>query len=185
MMCRQVRNLTRFAILAVVLALAGVAEVAATSNTSTLGYQLGTGTLAGLPTEHVHGPVVAKAANGDTIELTGTGTLTTHPKTVTGNGQFTHKAADGAVLGSGTWTATQLLSFTSYGSGSVQGLPPQNEGGKALLRIHLSPGLDAILQVDCLLGTPPAGAREGIRLAVQQALNFNKEVSGETLFVRQ
>ena len=36
------------------------------------------------------------------IEITGSGTLTTHPKSVTGGGAFTHKASDGTVIGSGT-----------------------------------------------------------------------------------
>ncbi len=93
-------------------------------------------------------------------------------------------------MGSGTWTALQLLSFNSFGSGAAQGVPPQNEGGQALIRIHLSPsaggpGFDAILRVTCLLGSPPVGAQEGIRLAVQGGPNFNKEVSGETDFIRQ
>lgn len=181
----QSRLVALFTALVLGLALVGAADVAAARPTVRYGYQIGTGTVAGLPDVHVEGPAVAKAANGDTIEITGTGTLSVHPKSVTGGGAFTHKKADGTVVASGTWAATKLLSFKSYGSGSLQGIPPQNEGGLALLRVHLSPGFDAVLQVDCLLGKPPAGAREGVRLAVRGALNFNKEVSGETLFVRQ
>ncbi len=132
----------------------------------------------------VHGPAIAMSSNGDTIEVEGSGNLNVHPKSVTGGGTFTHKDKDGNVLASGTWTATELLSFKSYGSGVPQGTPPEFEGGLALIRVHLSPGFDAIMQVDCLLGNPPAGAKEGIRLVVQGALNFNKEVSGDTLYVR-
>jgi hypothetical protein len=40
-----------------------------------------------------------------------------------------------------------------------------------------------VLQVDCTLGNPPTGAIEGVRLAVKGHLNFNKEVSGFTLFI--
>lgn len=132
----------------------------------------------------VHGPDVAESPNGDTVAIEGSGTLSIHPKEVTGEGTFVHKNANGDVLVSGTWKAEQLLSFHSYGNGVPQGTPPEFEGGLALIRVHLSAGLDAIMQVDCLLGKPPAGANEGVRLNVQGGLNFNKEVSGETLYVR-
>lgn len=173
------------AVLVLVLLAFGAQSASADSGAARYQYLLGTGFVAGLPAA-LEGPDVAMAENGDTIALTGQGTFSLHPKSLTGGGSFTHKDAAGHVRASGTWTATQLLSFHSFGSGSVQGIPPQNEGGKALLRIHLSPGFDAILRVTCLLGDKvPAGAHEGIRLAGQGALNFNQEVSGETLFIRQ
>lgn len=161
----------------------GVSRAAADSGAATYTYLIGTG--------GVEGPAVAMASNGDTITMTGSGTLSVHPKTVSGGGSFTHKNAAGTVLGSGTWTATQLLSFNSYGCGFFSGgpLPPNFCGGLALIRVHLTPsaggpGFAAILQVDCLLGKVPAGAKEGIRLAVGNGLNFNREVHGETLFIR-
>ena len=83
----------------------------------------------------------------------------------------------------------ELLSFHSYGSGAAQGLPEEFEGGQALILVHINPdaggpGFDAVLQVDCLLGDKiPSGAEEGIRLNVKGGLNFNKEVSGFTIFV--
>ncbi len=129
------------------------------------------------------GPDVAMAASGDRIEATGQGTFTLHPKSVSGSGSFTHKAPDGTVLRSGTWTATQLVSFNSYGSSP--GLPPTFEGGLALIELRLSTGLDAVLELNCLVGSPPPAAHEGIRLAVEGGPNFNKQVSGETLFIRQ
>src|SRR2546421_4625306 len=96
-------------------------------------------------------PTLAMAANGDVIEFTGTGTFSIHPKSVSGAGNFTHRNAAGAVLASGTWTAVDLLSFHSFGSGAVQGLPANFEGGKALLRVRLSPAgggtHDAILRI--------------------------------------
>jgi hypothetical protein len=133
-------------------------------------------------------PDVASAPNGDTISISGSGTLSIHPNSVTGGGTFTHKDASGNVLSTGTWTAQQLLSFVSYGTS--QGVPPTFEGGKALMLIHLSPntggsGFDGVLRITCVIGSPPAGAHEGIRLNVQDVINFNKEVSGETLFIRQ
>lgn len=141
------------------------------------------------------------APNGDTVELTGSGTLTIHPKSVTGGGTAVHKNRAGSVLGTARWEAVELLSFTSYGS---QGdLPPDFEGGLALIRVHLRPDsaprlvFDGVLQVHCLvgafpanaayrLGHPPGGVEEGIRLAVSRAgsLNFNEQVSGFTIFIR-
>jgi hypothetical protein len=134
-------------------------------------------------------PRIAMAANGDRIEIVVTrpSTFTLHPKSVSGSGTFTHKTPDGTVRGSGTWTATQLLSFNSYGSSP--GLPSNFEGGLALVRVHLSPaaggpGLDAVLEVNCLIGSAPPAAQEGIRLAVESGPNFNQVVEGGTLFIR-
>lgn len=133
--------------------------------------------------QFIEGPDVAVAATGDRVEVTGQGTFTLHPSSASGSGSFTSAAPDGTVRGSGTWTATQLLSFNSYGSSP--GLPATFEGGLALIEVHLSTGLDAVLELDCLVGSPPPAAHEGIRLAVAGGPNFNKQVSGETLFIRQ
>jgi hypothetical protein len=127
-------------------------------------------------------PDVAVAASGDRIEATGQGTFTLHSKSITGSGSFTLKAPDGTVLGSGTWSATQLLSFNSYGA--PPGFPAF-QGGLAVIEVHLSTGLDAVLEVSCLVGSPPPAAHEGISLAVEGGPNFNKQVSGETLFIQQ
>jgi hypothetical protein len=171
-------------IVAVIAALGwlGGSRALADSGAAKFIYEIGAGNTACCPD-------TAMASNGDTITVTGTGTLSIHPKSVTGGGKFTHKNAAGTVLASGTWAATQLLSFNSYGTSP--GFPPGFEGGLALIRVRLMPKgttstFDAVLQVNCLIGKVPAGAKEGIRLAVQDGLNFNKEVpGGETLFIRQ
>src|SRR5713226_5000923 len=59
-------------------------------------------------------PDVAMATNGDTV---------------TGSGTFVHQDSAGNVIASGTWTATQLVSFVSYGSAGSS-FPPGFEGGK-------------------------------------------------------
>lgn len=128
-------------------------------------------------------PDIATASNGDMVLITGSGTITTHPDSATGSGTFTHEDSSGNVKASGTWTATQLLSFVSYGSAGPS-FPPGFEGGKAVIRVHLSAGFDAILTVDCALGSPPSGAHEGIHLNVQDVINFNKQVSGFTVFIQ-
>ncbi len=174
------RRLVLVAVILVALGSSLHARASADSGAATYRYLIGTGLLCGLAPSAC--PDVAMAPNGDTIVLTGSGTLSIHPKSVTGGGTFVHKRG-AATVGSGTWTATQLLSFVGYGCGGA-GLPANFCGGRAIIRVHLSAGLDAILQVDCLIGTFPAGAIEGVRLAVPGALNFNKEVSGFTLFIR-
>lgn len=129
-------------------------------------------------------PDVAMATNGDTVTVAGSGTFTIHPDSVTGSGTFVHKDSAGNVIASGTWTATQLVSFVSFGSGSLQGLPASFEGGKAVIRVHASVGVDALLSVYCALGSPPPGFEEGIRLNVQDIINFNMQAGGNTLFMR-
>lgn len=137
-------------------------------------------------------PAVSEAANGDTVEVSGGGTFSIHPKSVTGEGTFIHRNADGDVLAAGTWKVEELLSFHSYGSGAAQGLPEDFEGGLALIRVGLYVGgtkvASAVMQIDCTLGKPPAGSIEGFRLAVHGqgfGINFNEEVSGFTLFIRE
>ena len=133
-------------------------------------------------------PVVTLAHNGATMTFTGTGTLSAHPKTISGGGTFSYADAAGNVIASGTWTAQDLLSFKVYGTSPI--LPPTFTAGKAHVRVHLSPqaggpGFDAILTITCVLpgAKVPQGGEEGIRLAVQRIGNFNEEVSGRTLFV--
>ena len=134
-------------------------------------------------------PDVAEAANGDRIILTGTGTLTLHPKSATGGGTFTQTTAEGTVLATGTYTATELLSFESYGPSPL--LPSFLNSGQALIRVALVPdgsttSIDGILRVECVLpgSTFPGGKEEGINLLLPGIANFNHQVSGATVFVR-
>ena len=141
--------------------------------------------------------VVATASNGDIIEVAGQGTLSIHPKTATGNGTFTHKDSDGTiVLGSGTWMATELLSFQEYGpSTDPANFPPNLRAGYANIKVHLTGGgaeFPGILRVYCVLpgAKVPASTPEGILLNIPGVANFNK-VAGEggfggpTLFILQ
>ena len=133
----------------------------------------------------------AVAENGDTVTVRGSGSFDVVAKTATGGGTFTHKTASGTVLATGAWAATDLLAFQSYGDASAQGLPSFLFGGRAALAVSLTPSVTALqipglLEIECLLGSPPGGAEEGIRLLVKGHINFNKSVheSGETVFVR-
>ena len=179
-------SLLLIAVLALVLAGVGNTSVAADSGAATYAYLIAAEPLCDLPLPSPC-PAVSMASNGDTIEMTGAGTLSIHPKSVSGGGDFTHNFAGGGSV-SGTWTAKQLLSFHGYGCGGG-GLPADFCGGLAVIRVELFVGsmhvADGTLQVDCLIAKFPAGAIEGVRLAVQGGPNFNKEVSGVTLFILQ
>src|SRR5437762_13996325 len=119
---------------------------------------------------HMEVPQVSQAANGDVVSITGEGLFSIHPKTVSANGNFTHSDSQGNVLGSGTWGATQLLSFQPYGCGVVLGFPvPPN--------------------LFCIIGPNPPNSHddesgEGARLDIIGVNNFNKIVSGGNVYIK-
>lgn len=151
-------------------------------------YLIATGPLCSLP-EPNPCPAIAKADNGgDTVEIAGEGTLSTNPKSVTGGGSFVHKDKDGNVVGSGTWTALKLLTFRGWGP--QDDLPPNFEGGRARILVHLvAPGgseFNAVLKVVCAVGDFPTNAHEGVELNLKGSPNdFTEIVSGLTIFIRQ
>lgn len=174
------------AMTAVLSLLAPVSLVAADRGSRNYQYLIGTGLLCDLAPNAC--PDISRAANGDTIEVTGSGTFSLRPSTATGGGTFAHKAPSGEVRGAGTWVALKLVAFHSFGDATPQGLPSNLEGGQLVLLVQLQvdgmPAFNAILNVDCELGKIPPGQSEGITLEVQKAINFNKKVSGLTVFVR-
>jgi hypothetical protein len=140
-------------------------------------------------TWHVNN-TVTEASNGDRIRLAGTGPLGLHPKSASGGGTFTHTKADGTVV-SGTWSVTELLSFQSYGPSPLFPTTFNGVGGKAELRVQLTPTgttivLEGIMDVECALpgSAFPGGTVEGVNLVVPGVANFNEPVSGSTLFRR-
>jgi hypothetical protein len=135
------------------------------------------------------GPDVAMAPDGRTVGLTGDGFFNAGPnKSISGGGTYTIWAASGAVLASGRWTATTMLSFVSYGPATPQGLPPIYIGGQVQLMVTLVGVGSGQLNVNCTLGTPPPGhsdpaMEEGIDLRVGNGLTFNREVFGQNLII--
>jgi len=131
-------------------------------------------------------PDEAMASNGDTIEISGEGTLRL-PLSVSGGGSFLQKDSAGNVLQVGTWIAKKLLSFESLGPGI--GTPSTWEGGRALIRIRLvadegGKEANAILEVGCELPGNPPGIIEGVTLKVVEGLDFNQAVEPRaTLFI--
>lgn len=133
----------------------------------------------------------ARAVNGDTVSVTGSGTFNTASMKATGGGTFVHRTAGGGPVGDGTWTATGVESFTPWGCGG-EAFPPNFCGGLLVLDVHLvatagGPEADGVLTVSCLIGARvPPGAEEGITLDVPGLINFDEliaEASGLTLYV--
>src|SRR5690242_7636564 len=60
-------------------------------------------------------PNFGVAPNGDQIAISGEVDYSVNPKSVEGGGSFTHTSAAGTVLATGTWEATRLLGYQSYG----------------------------------------------------------------------
>ncbi len=195
----------KLAVLLVVLLLALGATVTGVSREMTASADSGAATLSYIifpaGTLPVLPPNIAMAENGDTIEVSGAGTITLHPKSATGGGSLVHRAPDGTIVGTGTWEATKLLSYKSFGPVTPEQiaelaslgieLPEGSEGGRALIAVRVIPDdpslgeFEGTLTVVCHLGDKiPASAEEGVKLNVHDVLNFNKIVSGAMLFIR-
>jgi hypothetical protein len=150
---------------------------------------------------HIEVPNVAQASNGDRIAVTGMGTFSVHPKSVTASGGFTHTTSQGMLVGSGTWTATDLLSFEFYGCGVVKGLgatlPANFCGGVLKLRVVFTPSGTSLaipgkMTIFCVIGpqappthdNPTEPGEEGVHALIPGVANFNEIVSGMNLYVR-
>lgn len=135
---------------------------------------------------HLEGTVVAKAPNGETIEMNGEGVFDGGARTAGGGGTFVHKTPGGDV--GGTYTVTKFIAFQFYGCGF--GGNPDLCGGRLLLEVHLvAPDVpaeaDGILEINCQIGKHPEGTSEGIKLNLMGGPNFNKPVSGLTVFIAE
>jgi len=124
----------------------------------------------------------AIAPDGSTIFIKGHGTLEAGPgHSATGGGTF---AVSGGATG--TWTATSVEGFVSYGT-RLPGSPfppPPATGGMAKLRVSLSDGQDGVLTIFCVIGSPPPSVGEGIHLILGGGAGneFTDEGKGFTLF---
>jgi hypothetical protein len=138
---------------------------------------------------------VARASNGDTIEVVFTGRIEVENNAAEGTGDFQHFDKSGKLLDFGSFKAKHLLGFTDFG---LAGLPPPfsptSHGGTALIGIRavsysasdpqVITKFNATLKVDCDLDPKRSpGFEEGVTLAVEGGLNFNQKVNGFTLYV--
>ena len=154
-------------------------------------------------------PAVAKSANGDSYEISGAGTFDPQNKSVKAAGTFNRKATNGNVLETGVWTASDLISFDSYGiapaafmqKGPASGRPqigskllPMRSGslptgGLAIFRILLTPMSGttkvALLQVNCALGNVPRERSvEGVRITLEKNnFEYSEEANGRVIFL--
>lgn len=149
-------------------------------------------------------PAVAKSANGDSYEISGAGAFDLYNKSVEAAGTFNHRSRNGNVLETGVWTASNLISFHSYGiapaalmrRGQAFGLPqiaPKRlavrsggmpTGGLAIFRVILATVSGttetAVLQVNCALGdVPREGSVEGILITLDRDNSEYSEESSE------
>jgi len=139
------------------------------------------------------------AANGDHVTITGHVDFSVNPKSAEGSGSFTHTASNGNVVGGGSWQATDLLDYQSYGCGIVhfpEGdviLPPNFCGGKVKLNVTLTTPrgqLPATMTVICIIGpNPPNSAfgpnrSEGAMLDVPGVINFNHTAGGDNVIMQ-
>jgi hypothetical protein len=158
----------------------------------------GTGNVAVTYGVTINVPNGAQAPNGDralvgcTPGPSGCGTFTTKDKAVDMEGTFVHTDSAGNVLGEGTWVATQLISYESYGCGVVDfdgpgpsppvTIPPNICGGALKLRVLLTVGtqqFDGILTIFCIVGENPPNSHdelseEGVTLNIVGGINFNQ-----------
>jgi len=154
-------------------------------------------------------PATAKGTQGDSYEVSGAGTFDAQNKSVKAAGTFSHKSANGNVVETGVWTASELVSFVSYGIApgallheksrlnALQFAPmrlkissgPMPTGGLGIFRVRLLSLSGAVktgvLQVNCALGdVPRERSVEGIRLSLESERNeFSEEVSGRVMFL--
>jgi hypothetical protein len=134
-------------------------------------------------------PDVARADNGDTLTLTGTGSYNPGGA-VAGGGLFWHNDSSGNPIHNGFWTAVAVVSYEDFGNGVVNGAPRTFHGGVLVLSVSITPTdisgvvLSGTLTVTCVLGdSVPPGAMEGFTADVPGVITFGEPVSGNTLFV--
>ena len=84
-------------------------------------------------------PNVAMASNGDTIAITGEGEFAVHPKSASGEGEFTAMSAGGQTV-AGTWTVKGLVDFQPYGCGVIPSIGAKRHAEKVL-----EMGVDAVI----------------------------------------
>ena len=122
----------------------------------------------------------AMAPDGSSITISGHGTLAAGPGgSASGGGTFATSGGS-----SGTWSATDVQGFVSYGPAGP-GFPAGFTGGEAKLKVSLSNGMDGVLTIICLLGSPPAGKMEGITLILGAGASgeYTMQEGGNTVFI--
>lgn len=142
----------------------------------------------------IESPDVTAAADGGTITISAAGEFRVGHRRAHGEGTFEHRAANGTLLGSGSFRVRRLDAFDFFGCGVAGGqiIPANLCGGRAVFEVkvvaHPAAGgterFNATLVVTCLVGNQvPAGAEEGVTVDVPGLVSFDRPISGETLLV--
>ncbi len=141
-------------------------------------------------------PNFGVAANGDQIAVTGEGEFSVNPNAVDAAGEFTHTDSGGNVLATGTWRATGLINYQSYGCGEVFGttIPPDLCGGAVKMSVTLTPNgtslqLPGTMTVFCVIGPHAPQSvlgplTEGVTLNVPGIQNFNHSAGGDNVYIQ-
>jgi hypothetical protein len=149
---------------------------------------------------HLEEANVAQAPNGDQVAITGEGVFGVHPDTVDAEGEYVHTDPNGNVMGQGTWTATNLLTYQPYGCGVLAftdpptPLPPDWCGGRVFMRVLFTPEgtnleLPGTIEVFCIIGPNPPNNHddptgEGVLVNVPGIIHFNRIVFGDNLYIQ-
>ena len=136
------------------------------------------------------------APNGDQIAIEGEAPPPLGLDRTEPDHALTHRNAAGTVLATGTWEATGLLDYQSYGCGVVFGdqIPPDFCGGKVVIRVMLDTPLGelpGILTVICVIGPNPPNSiisngdrSEGATLSIPGIINFNHTAGGDNVIIQ-
>jgi len=165
--------------------------IGATDNHDNYSWHVGVPFVPGFP------PFARASGTGGTIQMSGSGQLKAGPDNfATGGGTYVLlDAQENPIVGSGgAWSVVPgqrgMLGFVSYGCGNLgpMPVPPNFCGGETHLRIVLAGGTltgqEGILTIMCLVGSPPGGKDEGIRLVLGNGTNFTHTEEGATLFIK-
>jgi len=134
------------------------------------------------------GHLSAKASDGSTITMTGSGTFEPgEPEDVTGGGTWT--TAGGAVGShSGTYRVKSLVTFTQApgaippGAPDLIGRAADARAGFAVFRIAFSDGSKGVLCFSCMLPGSPDSVLEGITASMGFVDFWNSVTAPQTIF---
>lgn len=125
---------------------------------------------------HSPGNIMAKAKNGDSVELSGAGEMDAGAETASLSGSYVIRNAAGDVTASGTWHSTKFLSWepTEACTGGFEGYV----SGTARFKVQLDGIGEAHLSVTCAGCETPMGT-DAVTLHVKEGQNFKESVNNE------
>jgi len=125
---------------------------------------------------HAPGNIMARANNGDSVELTGDGAMDAGAETANLSGTYVIRDAAGNVTASGGWRSIKFLSWeaTQACTGGFQGFV----SGTARLKVELDGIGKAHLSVTCAGCETPMGT-DAVTLKIRQGQNFKESVNSE------